>query len=179
MALLDKDPLKKFKEALADIIVSSQGLCTYDACKDVAEREATFLISMLFPESNVQSSNIKDQIHAEIERIMSRAMDKELGVKKDMNSIEAALKVYPKMSVVSEPHGVIPADNKTHKLGDGNADKREGFLVGAEWGAEQKAIEIFKRQNCRGCGTQRCTGEDEWLEGCREFQKWREEYLKR
>ena len=49
----------------------------------------------------------------------------------------------------------------------------------AEWGAEQKAIEIFKKQNCCGCGTQRCTGEDEWLEGCKEFQKWRAEYLKR
>jgi len=49
----------------------------------------------------------------------------------------------------------------------------------AEWGAEQKAIEIFKRQNCRGCGTQRCTGNGEWLEGCKEFQKWREEYLKK
>lgn len=53
-----------------------------------------------------------------------------------------------------------------------------GFKAGAEWGAEQKSIEIFKRQNCRGCGTQRCIGENEWLEGCREFQKWKAEYLK-
>lgn len=68
MALIDKDQLKKFKEALADIIVSSQGLCTYDACKDVAEREATFLISMLLPEPNIQSSNIIATIRAEIER---------------------------------------------------------------------------------------------------------------
>lgn len=65
---INNDQLKKFKEALADIIVSSQGLCTYDACKDVAEREATFLISMLLPEPNIQSSNIKETIRAEIER---------------------------------------------------------------------------------------------------------------
>lgn len=69
---INNDQLKKFKEALADIIVSSQGLCTYDACKDVAEREATFLISMLLPEPNTQSSNIKDRIHAEIERLKDK-----------------------------------------------------------------------------------------------------------
>lgn len=67
MAIIN-DQLKKFKEALADIIVSSQGLCTYDACKDVAERETTYLISMLLPEQNIQSSNIKETIRAEIER---------------------------------------------------------------------------------------------------------------
>lgn len=69
MVLIDKDQLKKFKKALADIIVSSQGLCTYDACKDVAEREATFLISILLPELNTQSSNIKETIRKEIERL--------------------------------------------------------------------------------------------------------------
>lgn len=67
MALIDKDQLKKFKEALEAIIVSSQGL-TYDACKDVAEKEATFLISILLQEPNIQSSNIKEIIRKEIER---------------------------------------------------------------------------------------------------------------
>ena len=43
---------------------------------------------------------------------------------------EKALKVYPKMSRISEPHGVIPADNNSHYLGDGNEEKREGFIVG-------------------------------------------------
>ena len=41
-----------------------------------------------------------------------------------------AYKVYPKMSRISEPHGLIPADNKSHYLGDGNEEKREGFIVG-------------------------------------------------
>ena len=43
---------------------------------------------------------------------------------------DRALEAYPKMSRVSEPHGLIPADNKSHYLGDGNEEKREGFIVG-------------------------------------------------
>lgn len=43
---------------------------------------------------------------------------------------ERAYEVYPKMSRISEPHGLIPADNKSHYLGDGNEGKREGFIVG-------------------------------------------------
>ena len=43
---------------------------------------------------------------------------------------ERALEAYPKMSRVSEPHGLIPADYKSHYLGDGNEEKREGFIVG-------------------------------------------------
>ena len=49
----------------------------------------------------------------------------------------------------------------------------------AEWGAEQKSIEIFKKQNCQGCGSQRCTGDGEWLEGCKAFQAWKAEHLKK
>jgi len=44
---IDAEKLIKFKEALADIIVSSQGICTYQGCKDIAEREASLLISTL------------------------------------------------------------------------------------------------------------------------------------
>ena len=48
-----------------------------------------------------------------------------------MNKAEdRALKVYPKISRISEPHGVISADNKSHYLGDANAEKREGFVEG-------------------------------------------------
>ena len=43
---------------------------------------------------------------------------------------DRALEAYPKMSRISEPHGLIPADNKSHYLGDGNEEKREGFIVG-------------------------------------------------
>ena len=53
------------------------------------------------------------------------------------NIDEASLKVYPKMSRLSEPHGVIPADNKTHYLGDANEENRVAFRAGAEWMAEQ------------------------------------------
>lgn len=53
----------------------------------------------------------------------------------------AALLHYPKMSRVSEPHGVIPADNKSHYLGDANEDNRKAFIVGAQWQKEQKPAE--------------------------------------
>ena len=43
---------------------------------------------------------------------------------------ELALKVYPKMSRISEPHEAIPADNQSHYIGDANAEKREGFING-------------------------------------------------
>ena len=44
---IDAEKLTRFEETLADIIVSSQGLCTYEACKDMAKREAPFLITSL------------------------------------------------------------------------------------------------------------------------------------
>lgn len=44
---IDAEKLTKFEETLADIIVSSQGLCTYEACKDMAKSEAPFLITSL------------------------------------------------------------------------------------------------------------------------------------
>ena len=50
---------------------------------------------------------------------------------------EAALLHYPKMSRISEPHGVIPADNESHYIGDANEDNRKAFKVGAEWKREQ------------------------------------------
>ena len=49
----------------------------------------------------------------------------------------AALLHYPKMSRISEPHGFIPADNKSHYLGDANEDNRKAFIVGAQWQKEQ------------------------------------------
>ena len=33
-------------------------------------------------------------------------------------------------------------------------------------------MEVFKKIYCEYCGTQRCTGEGEWLEGCRYYQKY-------
>lgn len=48
-----------------------------------------------------------------------------------------ALEAYPKMSRVSEPHGVIPADSKSHYLGDANAEKREGFVKGYNQATEE------------------------------------------
>ena len=58
------------------------------------------------------------------------------------NDLErAALLHYPKMSRISEPHGFIPADNKSHYLGDANEDNRKAFIVGAQWQKHQNAIE--------------------------------------
>ena len=56
---------------------------------------------------------------------------------------ERALKAYPKMSRISEHHGVIPADNKSHYLGDANAEKREGFIEG--YHQAEKDLEIAKK----------------------------------
>lgn len=57
------------------------------------------------------------------------------------NLDEAALKAYPKMSRLSEPHRVISADNKTHYLGDANEENRVAFKAGAKWMAEQGEIQ--------------------------------------
>lgn len=43
---------------------------------------------------------------------------------------EKALKVYPKMSRITESHGIIPADYKSHYIGDANEEKRMGFIEG-------------------------------------------------
>jgi len=43
---------------------------------------------------------------------------------------EKAFKVYPKMSRITEPHGVISADDVSHYIGDANAERREGFIEG-------------------------------------------------
>lgn len=46
------------------------------------------------------------------------------------NVQKKALEVYPKMSRVTEPHGIIPADYKSHYIGDANEEKRIGFIEG-------------------------------------------------
>ena len=43
---------------------------------------------------------------------------------------ERAFEAYPKMSRISEPHGIIPADNESHYIGDANVEKQEGFIEG-------------------------------------------------
>lgn len=58
-----------------------------------------------------------------------------------MNRAEQmALKVYPKMSRITEGHGLIPADYQCHNLGDANAEKREGYVNGYKQ-AEKDTIE--------------------------------------
>lgn len=61
-----------------------------------------------------------------------------------MTAEERALEVYPKMSRISEPHGVIPADYESHYIGDANAEKREGFIEGYHQ-AEKDVAEAFAR----------------------------------
>lgn len=57
---------------------------------------------------------------------------------------DAARKAYPPMSRISEPHGVIPADNKSHYLGDANEENRAAFKAGAEWQRKQMEDEHRK-----------------------------------
>ena len=54
---IDAEKLTKFEETLADVIVSSQGLCTYEACKNVAKREAPLLIDSLQQEQSEIENN--------------------------------------------------------------------------------------------------------------------------
>lgn len=61
MKYIDAEKLKIFEEMLADIIVSSQGLCTYEACKDRAKIEAPVLIDSLQQEQ--PEVNLKKEIN--------------------------------------------------------------------------------------------------------------------
>ena len=65
-----------------------------------------------------------------------------------MKSIkEKALDVYPKMSRVSESHGIIPACSKSYYLGDANEEKREGFEAGANYVLEQIDKQLVEFSN--------------------------------
>ena len=60
-----------------------------------------------------------------------------------------ALETYPKMSRISEPHGIIPADNKSHRLGDANEENREAFIKGYEQAMQdflEKADKFFNEE---------------------------------
>ena len=63
---------------------------------------------------------------------------------------ERAYEAYPKMSRISEPHGLIPADNKSHYLGDGNEEKREGFIAG--YHQAEKDLELSWEDIMEICG---------------------------
>ena len=41
-----------------------------------------------------------------------------------------------------------------------------------------KIIEELHKKYCCECGSQRCTGEDEWLEGCPHYRELKERYGK-
>lgn len=64
-----------------------------------------------------------------------------------MKAEDRALETYPKMSRISEPHGVISADNELHYLGDANEEKREGFIEGyhqAEKDIKEELSNLFQ-----------------------------------
>ena len=70
-----------FKDVLADIIVSSQGLCTYTACKDVAERETPLLLSKLkFEQKPVEWSEEDEDIIYAIESAFNILTAPEAGI---------------------------------------------------------------------------------------------------
>lgn len=58
MKCIDAKRLQAFKEALADTIVSAQGLLTYEACKERAEAETDVLLATLFPLQQEQSIKV-------------------------------------------------------------------------------------------------------------------------
>jgi hypothetical protein len=36
----------------------------------------------------------------------------------------------------------------------------------------EACLEVFKEKHCSTCGSQRCTGSPEWLEGCEKWKKY-------
>ena len=60
---------------------------------------------------------------------------------------ERALKVFPKMSRITEPHGIIPADYESHYIGDANEEKRIAFVKGyhqAEKDIKKELSDLFQ-----------------------------------
>lgn len=72
MKYIDAERLQAFKEALADTIVSAQGLPTYEDCKERAEVETDALLATLFPLQ-------QEQPEVYLEKEISRWMVEECG----------------------------------------------------------------------------------------------------
>ena len=99
---------------------------------------------------------------------------------------ERAYEAYPKMSRISEPHGLIPADNKSHYLGDGNEEKREGFIAGylqAEKDLELTCDDIeiiinafldYKIESVKSGKTKRYTDKEYYQEVLKRFKDFQE-----
>lgn len=93
-----------------------------------------------------------------------------------------AYEAYPKMSRISEPHGVIPADNKSHYLGDGNEEKREGFIVGYHQAEKDNnltweqiySILYFEREVLREFGYEEHSNEEVCKEVLKRFKDYKE-----
>lgn len=73
---IDSDNLKKFEESLADVIVSSQGFCSYEDCKKRAKEEAPILVATLISEEPepsddlIDRSDVRDDFVAEVYRVL-------------------------------------------------------------------------------------------------------------
>lgn len=64
---IDAERLRAFKEALADTIVSAQGLPTYKDCKERAEQETDVLLATLFPLQQEQPEvDLEQTIHEKV-----------------------------------------------------------------------------------------------------------------
>ena len=110
-----------------------------DKDKVVAEIEKSLKEYRTFPDYQTDSNYME---LCEILSFLNTLEVKEVEEETISEDLErAALLHYPKMSRISEPHGFIPADNKSHYLGDANEDNRKAFIVGAQWQKEQDAPE--------------------------------------
>ena len=110
-----------------------------DKDKVVAEIEKRLKEYRTFPDYQTDSNYME---LCEILSFLNTLEVKEVEEETISEDLErAALLHYPKMSRISEPHGFIPADNKSHYLGDANEDNRKAFIVGAQWQKEQDAPE--------------------------------------
>lgn len=126
-----------------------------------------------------------DRLNAEIERYIKDVKDVGKRLTPNMGFFDAKLSgIYDVMSIVASLQQEQPVEGLEEELkrylnSDEyiNTPENGTLLIArhfAEWGAEQKAIELFRKQNCKNCGSQRCTGDGEWLEGCEKFREWKD-----
>ena len=102
--------------------------------------------------------------------------------KKEIKTVEDLVKALESIIAIPENHHIVAV------FKDNDSDVIEGYVVVeygnegeypvmgieemvAEYGRRDKSLEEFRRENCGCCGTQRCTGEGEWLYGCERFRE--------
>ena len=102
---IDAEKLIKFKEVLADIIVSSQGISTYQDCKDIAEREALLLISTL--QQGQSKFNVGDLVMSKKNPHLTYKI-LEVNLPNELGKTDYKVEIFTdnKPGLLNEPHNI-------------------------------------------------------------------------